>query len=43
MDTEWGFLTSLKESGRKAADQWLENCFERVGKSTTIDLQASFL
>ncbi|WP_297800316.1 patatin-like phospholipase family protein [uncultured Brevundimonas sp.] len=43
MDTEWGFLTSLKESGRKAADQWLENCFERVGKSTTIDLQAAFL
>ncbi|MHC3126240.1 patatin [Brevundimonas sp. GN22] len=43
LDTEWRFLTTLKDKGREAANQWLEGCFARVGKSTTIDLQAEFL
>lgn len=43
MDTEKRFLTTLKDKGRQAADQWLETCFPRLGKSTTVDLQAEFL
>ncbi len=43
LDTEWSFLTRLKEGGRQAAERWLKNCFDRVGTETTIDLQANFL
>lgn len=42
-DTEWSFLTSLKEAGRMAADEWLTDCFDQVGQSTSIDLQDVFL
>ena len=43
LDTEWSFLTRLRDGGRQAAERWLENCFDRVGTETTIDLQANFL
>lgn len=42
-DTEWSFLQSLKDGGRQAASLWIDQCFERVGASTTIDLQKAFL
>ena len=43
MDTEWRFLTTLKDSGRAAAEQWLQDCFPSVGYSTTVDLKSAFL
>ena len=42
-DTEWSFLKSLKEAGREAASQWLHDCFDDVGKRTSVNLQDVFL
>lgn len=42
-DTEWSFLQSLKASGRTAASEWLDQCFNDVGKKTSLNLQEVFL
>lgn len=42
-DTEYSFLQRLHGYGREAAERWLDTCFDRVGKSTTIDLKENFL
>jgi NTE family protein len=42
-DTEWGFLTSLKEKGRRAASTWLDKGLADVGVRSTIDLVAGFV
>ena len=41
-DTEWGFLTDLRERGRKAADDWLGHCLTKVGVSSSLDLRNGF-
>lgn len=42
-DTEWSFLQSLKSSGQTAASEWLDTCFDDVGRCTSINLQKVFL
>ncbi len=42
-DTEWSVLKSLKSSGRTAASEWLDTCFDDVGRCTSINLQKVFL
>ncbi|WP_369058448.1 patatin-like phospholipase family protein [Caulobacter sp. 73W] len=37
-NTEWGFLTDLKERGRKAAEEWLGSCLGHVGERATLDI-----
>ena len=41
-DTEWSFLTDLRERGRKAADDWLGRCLGQVGESSSLDLRVGF-
>jgi NTE family protein len=41
-NTEWTYLNSLKTLGRKAAEEWLETCFDQVGVRSSVDLQARF-
>jgi NTE family protein len=41
-NTEWTYLNSLKTLGRKAAEDWLETCFDQVGVRSSVDLQARF-
>jgi len=41
-DTEWSFLTDLRERGRKAADDWLGHCLTQVGVSSSFDLKDGF-
>jgi len=41
-DTEWSFLTDLRERGYKAADDWLGHCLTQVGVSSSLDLKAGF-
>ncbi|MCG8472337.1 MAG: patatin-like phospholipase family protein [Desulfobacterales bacterium] len=41
-NTDWKFLTHLKELGRKAAQEWLDTHFEKVGEESTIDLRGQF-
>lgn len=42
-DTSWSFLTSLKQRGRDATSQWLEQNGDSLGESATIDLRDEFL
>jgi len=43
LNTDWRFLTSLRDHGRAAAARWLEECHDRIGVESTIDLKAEFL
>lgn len=42
-DTSWGFLTDLKEQGRKMAIDWLDSKFDHVGVKSTIDISSEYL
>lgn len=39
-DTDWSFLTRLRDLGRERAERWLTEHIEHLGKHTTIDLKA---
>jgi len=43
LNADWAFLTDLRDSGRERAGQWLEQNFERIGKQSSVDIQASYL
>ncbi len=38
-DTGWGFLTRLRDLGRRKADAWLAENFEHLGERSTLDLR----
>lgn len=40
--TNWKFLLGLKEKGRAIADDWLTENFDRIGKSSSVDLRSMF-
>lgn len=42
-DTSWRFLTDLRNRGRAAAEVWSENCFKKVGKTSSVDIRKEFL
>lgn len=42
-NTDWAFLTGLRDRGRKAADAWLESNLKFVGVKSSVDLKAEFL
>ena len=41
--TDWNFLILLRDRGREAAKQWLQQNYESVGKRQTVDLRTEFL
>ena len=41
-DTSWQFLTGLRDKGRKAAADWLKKCEDKVGYSSTVDIEEVF-
>ena len=43
LDADWEFLTSLRDTGREAAEQWLDAHFDRIGVESTVDLQAVYM
>jgi len=43
LDADWEFLTSLRETGRERAEQWLNAHFDRLGVESTVDLQAVYM
>jgi len=43
MNSEWKFLTTLRDRGRALAAQWLEHNFEHLGERSTVDLKKEFL
>jgi len=42
-DTDWSFLTDLKERGRRAAGEWLKKGLADVGVRSSADLRAEYL
>ncbi len=40
--TNWEFLVSLRDAGRKAAKAWLDSHFDDLGQRATLDLKAEF-
>lgn len=41
--SDWGFLTMLRDKGRAAMQQWLQDNYEQIGVASTVDLQGEFL
>lgn len=42
-NTDWAFLSDLRERGRQAAEEWLEANLKFVGVQSSVDLKAEFL
>jgi len=42
-NVEWVFFENLKNIGRKAADRWIGENFEQIGKNSTIDVAKTYL
>ena len=43
MNTEWDFLTMLRDRGREAAKEWMAAHYEDLGIRQTVDLRGEFL
>lgn len=43
MNTDWNFLIYLKDKGREVAKLWLEENYDKIGKSSSVDLDKEFL
>ena len=43
LNADWEFLTHLHEIGRRSADGWLAEHFDRLGTASTIDVQRTYL
>ncbi len=42
LNTSYQFLKTLKEEGRKVADEWLDKNFHKIGSNSTFDLEEHF-
>lgn len=42
INSEWKFLTYLRDLGRDTANSWLEDNVDAIGKQSTVDLRALF-
>ncbi len=42
MNTEWAFLTKLRDIGRETASRWLDETVPFIGKRGTVDLRQMF-
>ena len=43
LNADWGFLTYLHAAGRRYADAWIEECFDRLGVESTVDIRMQYL
>ncbi len=43
LNAEWGFLTHLRDIGQQAAAEWLGRNFHRLGRESTVDIEADYL
>jgi NTE family protein len=43
LNADWGFLTHLRDKGRRHAGQWLAQHFDAIGVRSSVDLRAEFL
>ncbi len=43
MESDWGFLTMLRDRGRACAEEWLAQNYQHVGVRSSVDMQKDFL
>jgi NTE family protein len=43
MESDWEFLTMLRDRGRACATQWLEDNYAHIGVRSSVDLKKEFL
>jgi len=43
LNTDWAFLTELRDRGRATARQWLAQHYDKIGKESSIDIRGRFL
>lgn len=43
LNTDWAFLTQLRDEGREVTQQWLKDNYAHIGKKSSVDLHAEFL
>lgn len=43
LNADWGFLCELRDAGRKHAEEWLAQNFEKIGHDSTIDIRSTYL
>jgi NTE family protein len=43
LNTDWDFLTHLRDIGRERADAWLRANFDKLGVDSTVDIRSTYL
>lgn len=43
LNSDWEFLTYLRDEGRKVAGAWMDQNFDKVGKQTSVDIHKEFM
>ncbi len=43
LNTDWRFLTELRDRGRATAKSWLAAHYEKIGRESSVDIRARFL
>lgn len=43
LNTDWKFLTHLRDEGREIAAQWLDANYSKIGKESSVDIRKEFL
>lgn len=43
LNAEWGFLTHLRDAGRRLCGEWLQTNFDSLGTASTIDVFRQYL
>jgi NTE family protein len=43
MNSDWRFLTELRDAGRSCAGKWLDEHLDDVGIRASTDIEAAFL
>jgi NTE family protein len=43
LDTDWNFLTRLRDLGKEVAKEWLDAHFLQIGQESTVELEKEYL
>ncbi|HEX6364155.1 MAG TPA: patatin-like phospholipase family protein [Albitalea sp.] len=43
LNADWGFLTHLRDKGRRHAERWLARNFDAIGARSSVDIRGEFL
>ena len=43
LNADWKFLLHLHDAGRTYAEAWIDGCFDRLGKESTVDIRVQYL